>query len=62
MLLCQQAAVEKLHQQLSLVGQPHSFLVKQLAAAETTAAAAQAELTAAKVRQQGLGAVADMPA
>lgn len=44
-----QAAVEKLHQQLSLVGQPHSFLIKQLAAAEATAAATQAELTAAKV-------------
>lgn len=43
-----QAAVEKLHQQLSLVGQPHSFLIKQLAAAEATAAATQAELTAAK--------------
>jgi hypothetical protein len=45
-----QGAVEKLHQQLSLVGQPHNFLIKQLAAAEATAAAAQAELAAAKVR------------
>lgn len=44
-----QAAVGKLHQQLSLVGQPHSFLLKQLQAAEATAAAAQAELAAAKV-------------
>ena len=44
-----QAAVEKLHQQLSLVGQPHNFLIKQLAAAEATAAAAQSELAAAKV-------------
>jgi hypothetical protein len=44
-----QAAVEALDQQLSLVGQPHNFLIKQLAAAEATAAAAQAELAAAKV-------------
>jgi hypothetical protein len=45
-----QAAAEKLHQQLSLVGQPHSFLIKQLAAAEANAAAAQSELAATKVR------------
>jgi hypothetical protein len=44
-----QAAAEKLHQQLSLVDHPHSFLIRQLAAAEATAAAAQAELAAAKV-------------
>lgn len=44
-----QAAAEKLHQQLSLVGQPHSFLIRQLAAAESTAAAAQSELAATKV-------------
>lgn len=50
-----QAAVEKLHQQLSLVGQPHSFLIRQLAAAEATAAAAQAELAAAKVRKELAG-------
>jgi hypothetical protein len=44
-----QAAAEKLHQQLSMVGQPHSFLIRQLAAAESMAAAAQSELAATKV-------------
>jgi hypothetical protein len=39
-----QGAVEKLHQQLSRVGQPHSLLLKQLSAAEAAAVAAEAQV------------------
>jgi hypothetical protein len=44
-----QAAVEKLHSQLQLAGQPHGFLLSQLAAAEAAASQAQQQLEAAQV-------------
>jgi septal ring factor EnvC (AmiA/AmiB activator) len=43
------AAVEKLHSQLQLAGQPHGFLLSQLAAAEAAASQAQQQLKAAQV-------------
>lgn len=43
-----QAAVEKLHSQLQLAGQPHGFLLAQLAAAEAAASQAQQQLEAAQ--------------
>lgn len=44
-----QAAVQKLHSQLQLVGQPHDFLLAQLSAAEAAASQAQEQLEAAQV-------------
>jgi hypothetical protein len=44
-----QAAVEKLHSQLEGAGQPHGFLLSQLAAAEAAASQAQEQLEAAQV-------------
>lgn len=44
-----QAALEKLHSQLQLAGQPHGFLLTQLAAAEAAASQAQEQLAAAQV-------------
>ncbi|WIA18914.1 hypothetical protein OEZ85_003586 [Tetradesmus obliquus] len=43
-----QAALEKLHSQLQLAGQPHGFLLTQLAAAEAAASQAQEQLAAAQ--------------
>ncbi|KAF6252466.1 hypothetical protein COO60DRAFT_1704276 [Scenedesmus sp. NREL 46B-D3] len=43
-----QAAVQKLHSQLQLVGQPHDFLLAQLSAAEAAASQAQEQLEAAQ--------------
>jgi hypothetical protein len=50
LLLPQQAAVGKLHRQLQLVGQPHSYLLQQLQAADTAAGQMEQQLAEAQVR------------
>lgn len=52
-----QAAVEKLHSQLHLAGQPHGYLLSQLQAAEADKNAAEVQLKDAQVSNVSLGYV-----